>query len=113
MGRPLIPMNYMGEEYLQMKKTVIRYERHLLKKLGFSVYVEHPYKMIVIYLRILGLEKDGELSQKAWNYANDGLRTNIFVPFAVKAIACLLVRVPYCSVPWHSPSQKAGLVSPV
>ena len=37
----------------------------------------------------LGPEKNVDLAQGAWNYMNGGLRTNIFVHFTVKTIACL------------------------
>ena len=29
--RPVVPMDYMGEEYFKLKATVIKYERFLLK----------------------------------------------------------------------------------
>ena len=43
--RPIVPMEYMGEQYFTTKNTVIKYERYLLKELGFCVHVQHPHKV--------------------------------------------------------------------
>lgn len=91
MGRPVVPMEYMGEEYFKMKASVIKYERFVLKELGFCVHIKHPHKLIIVNLRLLGLEENTQLVQKAWNYMNDSLRTNVFVRFAPDTIACACV----------------------
>ncbi|KAL5490932.1 hypothetical protein EMCRGX_G016135 [Ephydatia muelleri] len=88
---PIEPMEYMGEEYFKSKNTVIKYERYLLKELGFCVHVKHPHKLIITYLQILGLEKNATLGQKAWNFMNDSLRTNVFVRYSPETIACACI----------------------
>lgn len=63
----------------------------MLKTLGFCVHVKHPHKLIVSYIKLLGFADQHiqeKLAQRAWNYMNDGLRTNIFVRFPRTAIAC-------------------------
>ena len=40
-----MPMEYTGEQYFTTKNTVIKYERFLLKELGFCVHVQHPHKV--------------------------------------------------------------------
>jgi hypothetical protein len=54
-----------------MKNEMIKAERHMLKELGFNLYVEHSHKFLVSYLRLLNLVSNKELAQCAWNYAND------------------------------------------
>lgn len=52
-----------------MKDTCISYEHDILKELGFIVVVVHPHKFILNYTKII--EGNKELSQLAWNFAND------------------------------------------
>ena len=44
-SRTIVPMEYTGEQYFTTKNTVIKYERFLLKELGFCVHVQHPHKV--------------------------------------------------------------------
>lgn len=48
---------------------ISRTERHILKEMGFVCHVEHPHKFISNYLATL--ETPPELTQEAWNLAND------------------------------------------
>ena len=59
---------YGGQKYVELKADLVRTERHLLKEMGFICHVEHPHKFISNYLRVL---ETPELSQEAWNLAND------------------------------------------
>jgi cyclin L len=63
------------QTYDDLKKDLIRTERHLLKEMGFVCHVEHPHKFISNYLATL--EAPLELRQEAWNLAND--RYNSFL----------------------------------
>lgn len=84
-------MDYMGEEYFKLKASIIKYERFVLKELGFCVHVKHIHKLIIAGLQILELEKNTRLVQKAWNCMNDALRTNVYVRFAPVTIACACI----------------------
>jgi hypothetical protein len=53
--------------------------------------VKHPHKLIVSYLRALSAENETALIQKAWNYMNDSLRTDIFLRYAPETIACACI----------------------
>jgi hypothetical protein len=88
LGKPVVPMDYMGEEYFKLKATVIKYERFLLKELGFCVHIKHSHKLIITYLQMLEMDKNTQLAQRCWNYMNDSLRTNVFVRFSPETIAC-------------------------
>jgi len=68
--------------------------------------------MIVTYLQILDMDMEqntaATLRQRAWNYMNDSLRTNLFVRFPPETIACACIflaarelKIPLCqSPPW-------------
>jgi hypothetical protein len=55
--------------FWDLKNALVTTERHVLKELGFMVYVEHPHKYVLSYLKIL--EGDNKLAQEAWNVVND------------------------------------------
>ena len=54
------------QAYAELKSVVIKTERRILSTLGFVVHVEHPHKLIYIYLHTLDLLKSKEMLQKAW-----------------------------------------------
>jgi hypothetical protein len=81
------PIDFTRQKYVDMKNELIRQERHLLKELGFNVFVEHAHKFIVNYLGVLALSNNKELAQLAWNYLNDSLRTIVYVKFPSEVIA--------------------------
>ena len=58
-------------KFWELKKDLLDAEREMLKIMGFQVYVEHPHKYLLNYLRVLSLDSHPTLPQKAWNYAND------------------------------------------
>lgn len=81
----------LDQNYIALKTQVIKAERRVLKELGFCVHVKHPHKLIVMYLQVLGYEKDQKLMQMAWNFMNDSLRTDAFVRYHPEAIACACI----------------------
>eukprot|EP00794_Sanderia_malayensis_P015021 gene15021-16571_t len=89
--RPIVAMDYYSSAYFSMKNSVIKAERRVLKELGFCVHVKVPHKIIITYLQILEHEKNIALTQRAWNYMNDGLRTNVFLKYAPEKIGCACI----------------------
>ncbi|EFA05631.1 cyclin-L1 [Tribolium castaneum] len=77
--------------YIQLKNLVIKAERRVLKELGFCVHIKHPHKIIVMYLQVLGYEKNQKLMQYSWNYMNDSLRTDVFVRYQPETVACACI----------------------
>eukprot|EP00038_Savillea_parva_P028888 m.67587 g.67587 ORF g.67587 m.67587 type:complete len:433 (-) comp8450_c0_seq1:220-1518(-) len=77
-----------SNDYAWMKNEVIKAERRVLKELGFCVHLKHPHKLIISYQKLIGLASNRELSQLAWNYMNDGLRTSVFIRYPAPVIAC-------------------------
>lgn len=88
--RPITPM-ILDTNYTSLKTQVIKAERRVLKELGFCVHVKHPHKLIVMYLQVLGYEKNQSLMQCAWNFMNDSLRTDVFVRYNPETIACACI----------------------
>ncbi|KAJ1555456.1 Cyclin-L2 [Nowakowskiella sp. JEL0078] len=64
---------------------------NILAKLGFNVHVQLPYGFLINYLKAFELDGDKRVVQKAWNYLNDGLRTNIYVCYQPTTIACAAI----------------------
>eukprot|EP00037_Helgoeca_nana_P016149 m.151779 g.151779 ORF g.151779 m.151779 type:complete len:431 (+) comp23364_c0_seq1:1736-3028(+) len=91
------------DKYLRMKNEVIKAERRVLKELGFCVHLKHPHKLIISYQKMIGLESNRELSQLAWNYMNDGLRTSAFIRYPAPVIACACL---------HLGTLKLGIAMP-
>lgn len=100
----------LDQNYVALKNQIIKAERRVLKELGFCVHVKHPHKMIVMYLQVLGYEKNRALVQKCWNYMNDSLRTDAFIRYEPETVACACIylgarclKLPLpSSPPWYS-----------
>lgn len=74
--------------YVNLKNSVIKAERRILKQLGFCVHVKHPHKFVVTLLEVLGYVNNTSLVQSSWNYMNDCLRSDLFVRHTAETIAC-------------------------
>lgn len=81
----------IDQNYITLKMQIIKAERRVLKELGFCVHIKHPHKLIVMYLQVLGYEKQQKLMQIAWNFMNDSLRTDVFLRYQPETIACACV----------------------
>ncbi|KAL0130508.1 hypothetical protein PUN28_002262 [Cardiocondyla obscurior] len=81
----------LNQNYVALKNQVIKSERRVLKELGFCVHVKHPHKIIVMYLQVLGYEKNRTLMQQSWNYMNDSLRSDVFLRYQPETVACACV----------------------
>lgn len=88
--KEITPM-VLDQNYTTLKTQVIKAERRVLKELGFCVHVKHPHKLIVMYLQVLGYEKNERLMQMAWNFMNDSLRTDVFMRYQPETIACACI----------------------
>ncbi|GFY94833.1 arginine-rich cyclin 1 [Actinidia rufa] len=86
---PVEHLDPFSKKYAELKMDLNKTERHLLKEMGFICHVEHPHKFISNYLA--ALETPRELTQEAWNLANDSLRTTLCVRFKSEVVACGVV----------------------
>ncbi|VUZ54822.1 unnamed protein product [Hymenolepis diminuta] len=89
-GREFTPVMF-DQNYVNLKRHIIKAERRLLKELGFCVHGKHPHKLVILYLRTLSSEGNQELVQTAWNCMNDILRTDVFVRHTPEAVACACI----------------------
>lgn len=88
------PSGVIPSESLRvLRDEMLRVELHVLKELGFGFYniMDHPHKFILYYLRVLELDIEGDVSQRAWNYVNDSLRTDLSLRFRSEVIACAAI----------------------
>ncbi|KAI9475361.1 Fanconi anemia protein FancD2 nuclease-domain-containing protein [Zychaea mexicana] len=85
------PLDAFSQQAYDLKNMIITGEMQILKRLGFNVHVELPYGLMINYLRILGLEEDEKVAGKAWNYLNDGLRSNVYATYEPATIACAAI----------------------
>lgn len=90
-GQKAIQPVVLDQNYVGLKNQVIKSERRVLKELGFCVHVKHPHKIIVMYLQVLGYEKNRALMQQCWNYMNDSLRSDVFLRYHPETVACACV----------------------
>ncbi|KAK9506158.1 hypothetical protein O3M35_008143 [Rhynocoris fuscipes] len=88
--KPIVPM-VLDQHYITLKTQVIKAERRVLKELGFCVHVKHPHKLIVMYLQVLGFEKNKHFMQLSWNYMNDALRSDVFMRCDPESVACACI----------------------
>ncbi|KAI6229796.1 hypothetical protein M3Y99_01138600 [Aphelenchoides fujianensis] len=86
----LVPLK-IDKNYVELKNLVIKTERRILNVLGFVVHVHHPHKLIYAYMFVLQLLDRKDILQRAWNYMNDGLRTDIFMRYRAETIACACI----------------------
>ena len=88
---PEQPLNIFESYYVDQKETMYAGERKLLKSLGFKVFVDHPHRYILAFLKILGSHENTELVQKCWNYLNDSQKTTACCQFPPHVIACTAI----------------------
>ena len=84
------------QKYEELKAEMIRVERLLLRELGFVLHVEHPHKLVVNHLHILGGRP--ELMQEAWSLCNDRFVCVFRVRAACVRDVCRVCRVRAVSV---------------
>lgn len=100
-GRPK-PLDYYGQAGFEWKQMIVVAERHLLKELGFQLFVDHPHKYVLVFTSTLrdkvdksaaAREKWKRLQQASWNLANDihRFRLPIFEPPEAVACACIIL----------------------
>jgi len=101
-----------SKRYARWSNEVRKVELVMLRELGYTVYVDHPHRFILFYVRTLfgnGALSDTskQLAQKAWNYLNDAMRTDVCLRYRPEIIATaaiyLTVRMMQISLPSNPP----------
>ena len=77
----------LDANYIALKNEILKAELRVLKELGFCVFVKNPYKILLIYMKLIELSYNQEITQFSWNFMNDSLRTDVFVRYNPETIA--------------------------
>jgi len=83
----------------RQREHVLNAERLLLHALRFDFNVDHPYKHILSLAKRAFEELQftqnfsRNLTQVAWNFANDSLRTTLCLQFTARAIAAAVLHL--------------------
>ncbi|KAF4615362.1 hypothetical protein D9613_003260 [Agrocybe pediades] len=103
------PMSYFGSTFYELKDALVLAEMQILKRLGFNVHVVLPYGTLISYLRILGLDKNGEFCSRAWGYLNDAHQTPVYALYQIPTIisAAILLSARHLGVPLPDKSPMA------
>ncbi|KAG2320451.1 hypothetical protein Bca4012_056507 [Brassica carinata] len=86
------------EVYERLKKTVLTGEKFVLSTLEFDLEIEHPYKPVSDWVkRSVKVERDAKrLSQAAFNFVNDSLRSSLCLQFKPSQIAAAAIYLGSC-----------------
>ncbi|KFG58238.1 putative cyclin 4 [Toxoplasma gondii RUB] len=103
-----------SQEYELFRMDVFRCERYILRELGFMVSqtLVHPHRYILQYIHALfkgNFVPTSQLSQRAWGYLNDSMRTTLCceVQPAVIAVGSIFLAACDLGIPlpketgWH------------
>ncbi|KAH7286385.1 hypothetical protein KP509_32G005000 [Ceratopteris richardii] len=74
------------EVYEDEKERVLLAENLVLRTLDFDLNIIHPYKRLVSAVKKLNITQKS-LTQVAWNFLNDGLRTSLCLQYEAHQIA--------------------------
>jgi len=90
-GLVLTPFDTTSQRYESWRRRMKNMELIILAELGYVLYVDHPHKLMLHYLRALQDDNDMELwkevAQRAWNFLNDSFRTNLCLRFRPEVLA--------------------------
>ncbi|KAL0710001.1 hypothetical protein Bca4012_016979 [Brassica carinata] len=77
----------------RLKGAVLTGEKFVLSTLRFDLEIEHPYEPALDWVRrSVKVEMDAKrLSQAAWNFLNDGLRSSLCLQFRPSQIAAAAI----------------------
>jgi len=84
-GQPLDPLDSHSKRYARWRGQLNSMELVVLKELGYILYVDHPHKFFFYYVDCLILNR--HVAQRAWNFLNDSMRTNVCLRFRPEVVA--------------------------
>jgi len=84
-GLALDLLDATSQRYARWRGQMKAMELVMLKELGYILYVDHPHKFFLHYINCLNLDR--EVAQRAWNFLNDSMRTNICLRFRPEVVA--------------------------
>eukprot|EP00921_Rhytidocystis_pertsovi_P008006 GHVQ01013225.1.p1 GENE.GHVQ01013225.1~~GHVQ01013225.1.p1 ORF type:complete len:288 (+),score=14.32 GHVQ01013225.1:517-1380(+) len=107
------PLDPNSQSFKNFREGIIRVERYILREVGFRVseILVHPHRFILQYIKaLLGtelqLEQRNELSQLAWGYINDSLRTTLCCRVQPEVIAVGSIYMAACDLNINLPKSS-------
>ena len=90
---PLTHLDIHSEAYARSRERVVRAEREILKELGFVLYIEHPHKFLLNYVRLRTPAEatSARLAQYAWNFLNDAQRSDACICYRPETLCCAAI----------------------
>ena len=61
-GKPIFSL-HLDAKYIALKNEILKVELRVLKELGFCVFVKNPYKILLIYMKLIELSYNQEITQ--------------------------------------------------
>lgn len=107
------------EDFDKIKEDLFTTEKKILKNLGFDLLSSYPHKILVNYYHAIvrALDPDhnvwrerenNRVIQRAWNYCNDSLRTDIFLRFTKETVACACIEMACEDCDMQFPKSTKG-----
>lgn len=110
----LVPFDSRSERWERWRTKIKGTELVILCELGYVLYVDHPHKFMLHYIRSMEDSKKvdlwKEVAQRSWNFLNDSFRTNLCLRFRPEVLATaaiyLSLRILQVPIPddppWYS-----------
>jgi len=86
-----------SKEFWELREQILVCEHILLQALNFDLNVQHPYRPLMAYVKSIKNDlvqvgaKPEDLTQVAWNFINDSLRTTIALHSTPQCVAAAAV----------------------
>ncbi|KAF8823027.1 putative cyclin 4 [Cardiosporidium cionae] len=108
---PTEVLDVNSEAYERFRHDIVRSERYILRELGFMVSqtLVHPHRYILQYIHSLfkgmGAAEVRTLSQLAWGYLNDSMRTTLCCEVQPAVIAVGSIYLAACALDVALPKE--------
>ena len=88
------PMGPLSHTFTLWSDALSRAEDSLLCELGFTVHwipAHHPHKFILYFLRVVELDGNRDVAQRAWNGCNDACLLDLASRAEAEIVACAAI----------------------
>lgn len=85
--QPNLVVDEQSKEYWKWRDTILHNEDLLLEALCFDLQLEQPYRILLDFLRVYGVQENKQLRNTSWAFLNDSLVTTMCLQLTPSAIA--------------------------
>ncbi|KAJ9503409.1 hypothetical protein H2202_001563 [Exophiala xenobiotica] len=85
--QPNLVVDEQSKEYWKWRDTILHNEDLLLEALCFDLQLEQPYRILLDFLRLYGVQENKHLRNTSWAFLNDSLVTTMCLQLSPSAIA--------------------------